>query len=39
VIARLEDEKIIFDPRTVLLEQEPALIAAIGSVVNTHKKG
>jgi L-seryl-tRNA(Ser) seleniumtransferase len=36
VIARLEDEKIVFDPRTILPEQEQDLISAIRSVVKVN---
>jgi len=36
VIARLEDEKIILDPRTILAEQEQDLINAIRSVIKTN---
>ena len=36
VIARLEDEKVIIDPRTILPEQEQDLIPAIRSVVKAH---
>jgi L-seryl-tRNA(Ser) seleniumtransferase len=32
VIARLENDKILLDPRTVLIEQETALLAAIQSI-------
>jgi L-seryl-tRNA(Ser) seleniumtransferase len=29
VIARLEDDRLVFDPRTVLPEQEDAMLAAV----------
>lgn len=29
VIARLQDDRLVFDPRTVLIEQEPHLLAAL----------
>jgi L-seryl-tRNA(Ser) seleniumtransferase len=31
VIARLENDRVVFDPRTVLPEQEPQLLAALAS--------
>jgi L-seryl-tRNA(Ser) seleniumtransferase len=34
VIARLQDERILLDPRTVLPEQEPELIAGIKSALS-----
>jgi hypothetical protein len=29
VIARLQENRVLFDPRTILAEQEPLLLAAI----------
>ena len=39
VIARLEDDQVIFDPRTVLPEQDLALLDAIQQCINTSSKG
>jgi L-seryl-tRNA(Ser) seleniumtransferase len=39
VIARLEADQVIFDPRTVLPEQDQALLAAIQQILNTLSKG
>lgn len=36
IIARLEDNKILFDPRTVLPEQELAFISGLQQVLGTH---
>ena len=36
VIARLENEKVIFDPRTVMSDQEKDLLDAINSVIKTY---
>jgi L-seryl-tRNA(Ser) seleniumtransferase len=33
LIARIEDGKILFDPRTVLEEQDPKLISILGSLI------
>jgi L-seryl-tRNA(Ser) seleniumtransferase len=35
VIARLEADKVVFDPRTVLEEQESVLVERIGRVLRT----
>ena len=34
VIARLEADKVIFDPRTIMLEQDNDLLSAIRSIIN-----
>jgi L-seryl-tRNA(Ser) seleniumtransferase len=39
IIARLEDDRVIFDPRTVLPEQDQALLAAINLSINSSFKG
>jgi L-seryl-tRNA(Ser) seleniumtransferase len=39
VIARLEADRVIFDPRTVLPEQDQSLLAAIHQSLNTLSKG
>jgi L-seryl-tRNA(Ser) seleniumtransferase len=39
VIARLEDDKVIFDPRTVLPEQEKDLLAAIQITLENRSRG
>jgi L-seryl-tRNA(Ser) seleniumtransferase len=39
VIARLEDDRVIFDPRTVLPEQDQALLSAINMSINSLSKG
>jgi L-seryl-tRNA(Ser) seleniumtransferase len=39
VIARLEADRVIFDPRTVLPEQDQSLLAAIHQSINTLSKG
>jgi L-seryl-tRNA(Ser) seleniumtransferase len=39
VIARLEDDRIIIDPRTVLPEQDQSLLAAIHTSLNALSKG
>jgi L-seryl-tRNA(Ser) seleniumtransferase len=36
VIARLEADKVIFDPRTIMPEQENDLISAIRSILNNN---
>jgi L-seryl-tRNA(Ser) seleniumtransferase len=33
IIARLENDQLVFDPRTVLSEQEPALLAGLRQVI------
>lgn len=35
VIARIENERVVFDPRTVFLEQEKQLLVTIGSILKT----
>ncbi len=37
VIARVENERVLLDPRTVLPEQEPALLDAIRQALSTSK--
>jgi L-seryl-tRNA(Ser) seleniumtransferase len=37
VIARIENERLVFDPRTVFPEQDAALLAAIQKVLNRTK--
>jgi L-seryl-tRNA(Ser) seleniumtransferase len=37
VIARLEDEKVLFDPRTILPEQDHELVRAIRLAIESHK--
>jgi L-seryl-tRNA(Ser) seleniumtransferase len=39
IIARLEMDKVLLDPRTVLPEQEPDLLAAIRTTLVTNQKG
>jgi L-seryl-tRNA(Ser) seleniumtransferase len=39
VIARLEADQVIFDPRTVLPEQDQELLAAIRNSMKKHPKG
>jgi len=39
IIARLEDDRVIFDPRTVLPDQDQALLAAINMSINPSFKG
>jgi L-seryl-tRNA(Ser) seleniumtransferase len=36
VIARLEADKVFFDPRTIFPEQDPELLAAIGLSIEKH---
>jgi L-seryl-tRNA(Ser) seleniumtransferase len=36
VIARLEDDKVVFDPRTILPEQDHDLLAAIRLSIKKH---
>jgi L-seryl-tRNA(Ser) seleniumtransferase len=38
VIARLENDRVIFDPRTILPEREAGLLAAIRQTLKTWKK-
>ena len=37
IIGRIENEKVVFDPRTVFLDQEPALLAGIRKALDGHK--
>jgi L-seryl-tRNA(Ser) seleniumtransferase len=37
VIARLEQDRVVFDPRTVLPEQGNALLAAIRGALESHR--
>lgn len=37
IIARLEDDRLVFDPRTVLPEQEPALLSALIMALRNHR--
>jgi L-seryl-tRNA(Ser) seleniumtransferase len=37
VIARLENNLVLFDPRTILTEQEPIFIANLQFLLNTNK--
>ena len=37
VVARIENERVVFDPRTVFPEQEAALLAAIQKALNPSK--
>ena len=39
VIARLQDDRILLDPRTVLPEQEPELLAAVEHVIKEQPAG
>jgi L-seryl-tRNA(Ser) seleniumtransferase len=39
IIARLEMDRVLLDPRTVLPEQEPDLLAAIRTTLVTNQKG
>ena len=39
VIARLQDDRILLDPRTVLPEQEPELLAAVKHVIKEQPAG
>jgi L-seryl-tRNA(Ser) seleniumtransferase len=34
VIARLQDDRLVFDPRTVLIEQEPILLASLSRAIH-----
>lgn len=38
LIARTENDKVLFDPRTVLPEQEAALLAALKNLLNKEKQ-
>jgi L-seryl-tRNA(Ser) seleniumtransferase len=33
IIARLQDDQVVFDPRTVLVEQEPALLTSLRGLI------
>ena len=37
IIARIEDEKVVFDPRTVLPEQEGSLLVGLQNALNLLK--
>jgi L-seryl-tRNA(Ser) seleniumtransferase len=37
VVARIEDNRVVLDPRTVLLEQDAPLVAALGRVISSHR--
>jgi len=39
LIARVEADRVVLDPRTVLEEQEDALIAALGNALKDEEKG
>jgi len=34
VVARVADDRVLLDPRTVLPEEEPALLAVLARVLN-----
>jgi L-seryl-tRNA(Ser) seleniumtransferase len=36
VVARIEDNRVVLDPRTVLLEQDAPLVAALGRVISSQ---
>jgi L-seryl-tRNA(Ser) seleniumtransferase len=38
IIARIEDDRVLFDPRTVLPEQEGALLRNLLSILENHKR-
>lgn len=38
IIARIEDDRVLFDPRTVLSEQEGALLRNLLSILENHKR-
>ncbi len=38
VIARLENERVLLDPRTVLVEQEAALLAVLRQALQTENR-
>jgi hypothetical protein len=35
-VARIEDNRVVLDPRTVLPEQDALLVAALGRVISSH---
>jgi L-seryl-tRNA(Ser) seleniumtransferase len=37
VVARIEDNRVVLDPRTVLSEQDAPLVAALGRVISSHQ--
>jgi L-seryl-tRNA(Ser) seleniumtransferase len=39
VVARIDDDRVLLDPRTVLPEQDAPLVAALGPVVSSQVRG
>jgi L-seryl-tRNA(Ser) seleniumtransferase len=37
VVGRVDDDRVLLDPRTVLPEQDAPLVAALGRVISSHQ--